>query len=380
MMNLNTSNTSNTSSAPVVRIGVLGAGTIAKEFCDEFVRGGALIVGVADIVKERADALAASHGARSVCGGMGDLLSAFPDVTLVYVGVPPAFHSDAVLRALEAGKHVLCEKPLSLSGTDSALMCAAARRHRAAQVCAINFPLRFVPAFFELQRLLRNGYVGDIRSVDIVLHIPRWPRTWQAEWVGQRAQGGVLRELGSHLIFALHELCGTPRTVRRIVGQTSYDASPGANPSAAEVAANALVELHAGVAIAGVTRTPPPLVRVDMRCNSVVERELITLAVAGSAGRLELREFTCLFGAQSSGPLADLLSTAGSAASDAPAFMSSTPCALKTLAAVKTALTTGVAQRGDLVGLEYGQQTQRVLEAILSSAGEWIHIEDPIDT
>jgi predicted dehydrogenase len=362
------------------RVGVLGAGTIAKEFCDEFARGGAQIVAVADVVKERADALAALYGARSVCGGVAELLAAVPDVTLIYVGVPPAYHCEAVLVALAGGKHVLCEKPLSLSGTDSALMCAAARRHRATQVCAVNFPLRFVPAFNELRRLLRDGYVGDVRSVDIILHIPRWPRTWQAAWVGQRAQGGVLRELGSHLVFALHELCGTPRAVRRVVAQTTYDASVGADPLAAEVAANALVELHAGVALAGNARQTPPLIRMEMRCNSVVEQELVTLAVAGSAGRVELREFTRLFGSQSSGPLADLLYTAGAAASDAPVFMSSTPCAQETLAVVGAAETTGVAQRGELVALEYGQQTQRVLEAILSSAGEWVHIEDPIET
>jgi predicted dehydrogenase len=109
--------------------GVLATGGIAHSFArDLAVVPGSRLAAVGSRSAERARAFAEEHGAPAAHGSYEDLV-ADPGVDVVYVATPHALHLDNVRLALEAGKHVLCEKPLTLNASEAEEMVALARRH-----------------------------------------------------------------------------------------------------------------------------------------------------------------------------------------------------------------------------------------------------------
>jgi len=116
-----------TSDTPV-RWGILATGKIAHTFARDLrLTPGAELVAVGSRRIAAAEAFAAEHGGRA--HGSYEELVADPDVDVVYIATPHSFHLDNARLAFEAGKHVLCEKPLTLSTADAEEMVALARRH-----------------------------------------------------------------------------------------------------------------------------------------------------------------------------------------------------------------------------------------------------------
>jgi len=116
-----------TSDTPV-RWGILATGKIAHTFARDLrLTPGAELVAVGSRRIAAAEAFAAEHGGRA--HGSYEELVADPEVDVVYIATPHSFHLDNARLAFEAGKHVLCEKPLTLSTADAEEMVALARRH-----------------------------------------------------------------------------------------------------------------------------------------------------------------------------------------------------------------------------------------------------------
>lgn len=114
----------------VIRWGILATGKIAHAFArDLMLVPDAELVAVGSRRREAAEAFAAQYGASITAHGSYEDLVADPAVDVVYIATPHAFHRDNARLAFEAGKHVLCEKPLTLSLADSEAMIAEARRH-----------------------------------------------------------------------------------------------------------------------------------------------------------------------------------------------------------------------------------------------------------
>lgn len=111
-----------------IRWGILATGKIARTFAQDLaLTPGAELAAVGSRRPEAAQAFAAEHGGRA--HGSYEELVADPDVDVVYVATPHARHLEDARLAFEAGKHVLCEKPLTLSSADAEEMVALARRH-----------------------------------------------------------------------------------------------------------------------------------------------------------------------------------------------------------------------------------------------------------
>lgn len=148
---------------PVLRLGILGCAKIAAQFardvsgCPEVE-----IVAVASRQLDTARAFAAAHGVARAHGSY-DALLADAAVDAVYIPLPNSLHAEWAIRACAAGKHVLCEKPLSLGWAEAQAMFDAARQHGVMLLEA--YPYYFQPQTGVMLDLLRAGAIGAVRSV-----------------------------------------------------------------------------------------------------------------------------------------------------------------------------------------------------------------------
>ncbi|MGK3201363.1 Gfo/Idh/MocA family protein [Amycolatopsis sp. MEPSY49] len=139
-------------------------------------------------------------------------LVARDDVGLVDVCTPGDSHAEIAIAALDAGKHVLCEKPLANSVAEAEAMAEAARRARDRGVRAmVAFNYRRVPALAHARKLVAGGALGEIRHVRSVylqdwLSDPEAPMTWRLR--KESAGSGALGDLGAHIVDAAQFVTG----------------------------------------------------------------------------------------------------------------------------------------------------------------------------
>jgi D-xylose 1-dehydrogenase (NADP+, D-xylono-1,5-lactone-forming) len=166
------------------------------------------VVAVGSRDRARGEAFAAEHGIGRVHGSY-DALLADDDVEAVYVPLPNSLHVPWAVKALEAGKHVLCEKPLTRRVADAEAAFDAA--DRAGRLLMEAFMWRYHPQTEALVRLLPE--VAPLRIVRAAFGFPLSPddRTnvrWQAE-----LEGGALMDVGCYCVSALRLLGGEPERV-----------------------------------------------------------------------------------------------------------------------------------------------------------------------
>ncbi|MEU7010072.1 Gfo/Idh/MocA family oxidoreductase [Streptomyces sp. NPDC046332] len=139
-------------------------------------------------------------------------LVARDDVQLVDVCTPGDSHAEIAIAALEAGKHVLCEKPLANSVAEAEAMVAAAEVAAArGQVAMVGFNYRRVPAIAYARGLIGEGRLGALRHVRVTylqdwLVDPGFPLTWRLE--REHAGSGALGDLGAHAVDLAQYLAG----------------------------------------------------------------------------------------------------------------------------------------------------------------------------
>ncbi len=141
-------------------------------------------------------------------------LIADPAVMLVDNGGPNDLHAEPCIAAAEAGKHVLCEKPLARTAAEAKTMLAAVSR--AAITHMVGFNYRFVPAVRHARDLIHDGQLGSIyhfraRYLQDWLADPATPHTWRLTHAS--AGSGALGDLGSHVVDLARFLIGEPTSV-----------------------------------------------------------------------------------------------------------------------------------------------------------------------
>jgi D-xylose 1-dehydrogenase (NADP+, D-xylono-1,5-lactone-forming) len=204
-----------------VRLGVLSTArinrpVIAAARASERVE----LVAVASRDQARADAYAEEHGIERAHGGYEALL-ADPDVDAVYISLPNSLHVEWSIRALEAGKHVLCEKPLDRrpERVEEAFDVA----ERAGLVLMEGFMWRHHPQTRLLEEIIRSGRIGEPRVVLTRFSFP----LDDPENVRMRPEldGGGLMDVGCYCISAARLVAGEPELVfgRQVVGPTGVD-------------------------------------------------------------------------------------------------------------------------------------------------------------
>jgi len=191
-----------------LRVGVIGVGfgTIVQipGFQDE----GVEVVGVCSRRIERAENAAKEFNIPYYTDDYRDLISR-TDVDAVSIVTPPAFHYPMAKAALEAGKHVLCEKPFALNVAEAFELYDLAKKTN--RTSMITHEFRWSPQRAYIQALIHEGYLGEIRLASLRLFFgPRdGVRSGPATWALDGSQGGgFLFALGSHYIDALRHWFG----------------------------------------------------------------------------------------------------------------------------------------------------------------------------
>lgn len=165
-----------------------------------------------DAVRAAAD----KHGWAAAETDWRDLI-ARDDVQLIDVCTPGDSHAEIAIAALEAGKHVLCEKPLANSVTEAEAMADAARRARArGQRAMVGFNYRRTPAIAQARRMVAEGRIGVLRHVRVTylqdwIVDPEFPLVWRLR--RELAGSGALGDLGAHIVDLAQYLAG-----ERLVG------------------------------------------------------------------------------------------------------------------------------------------------------------------
>ncbi|MHC5083526.1 MAG: Gfo/Idh/MocA family protein [Planctomycetota bacterium] len=144
--------------------GIIGCGGIARKFASDlqYVKGGKLRA-VGSRSKAKAEQFAADHGAKRAYDSY-EAVVADPDIDIVYVATPHPYHMDNTLLAINAGKHVLCEKPIAISAAQTKRMIAAARQQGVFFMEAMW--TRFFPGIIQLKKWLAKERIGDVIAIE----------------------------------------------------------------------------------------------------------------------------------------------------------------------------------------------------------------------
>ena len=212
------------STAPV-RIGFIGAGGIAKVHMRCFGEAGVktALAGVTDVSRPAAEARAAEFGIEKVYPQVEELL-ADDHIDAVVIGVPNRFHEPLAVKALEAGKHVLLEKPMAV---DAAAAKNIVRAHRKTdRVLMVAHQMRWAWIHQEVARQVAAGALGRIYNAKTGWWrrkgIPGW-----GSWFTRRSEsgGGPLIDIGVHMLDLALYLMGSPKPVS-VFGATYAEFGP----------------------------------------------------------------------------------------------------------------------------------------------------------
>lgn len=195
-----------------LRIGTLGAARITPSALVRPARevAEAEVVAVAARDPVRARKLAEKHGIPRVHASY-DALLADPEIDAIYNPLPNSLHCEWTLRALDAGKHVLCEKPLASNEHEAARMAAAAAR--TGLVVAEAFHWRYHPLAARMREIIDAGELGAVRHVEAGLCFPL-PLFGDIRYQLALA-GGALMDAGCYPVSIVRFLAGSePEVVR----------------------------------------------------------------------------------------------------------------------------------------------------------------------
>ncbi len=185
---------------PAVRWGILGTARIAARVCAAMrVADGAVAAAVASRDAGRARRWAAEHGTERSYGSYRELLDD-GEIDAVYLPLPPALHAEWTVRAAEAGKHVLCEKPLAASVAEAERMVAACRASGVQLMDGMMW--KHHPRTAMMRRHLERGELGEPRRVTAAFTLSWEPLPEDDIRFQRELGGGVLGDLGWYCVAA----------------------------------------------------------------------------------------------------------------------------------------------------------------------------------
>jgi predicted dehydrogenase len=178
------------------------------------------VVAVASRDQGRAEAYAVEHGIPRSYGRYEELLED-PELDAVYISLPNSLHVEWSVRALAAGKHVLCEKPLTRSPEQAEEAFEAAER--AGRILMEAFMWRHSPQTAKLVQLVEGGVIGELQLVRATFSFPLEGR--RNIRLDPELGGGALMDVGAYCVSAARLLAGEPERVygEQVIGDSGVD-------------------------------------------------------------------------------------------------------------------------------------------------------------
>ncbi|AZS37384.1 1,5-anhydro-D-fructose reductase [Microbacterium lemovicicum] len=211
-----------TSSAPTgLRWGILATGGIAHAFASDLRTAGLDLVAVGSRRPDAAAAFAAEFGIPHVHGSYEDL-AADPDVDIVYVATPHPAHAENALLLIEHGKHVLVEKPFTLTAAEAARVQEAAAARGVLAMEAMW--TRYLPHMVRIREIVAAGTLGEVRALTAD-HTQKISDDPSHRLNDLALGGGALLDLGIYPVSFAWDILGAPATVAVAarVGETGAD-------------------------------------------------------------------------------------------------------------------------------------------------------------
>jgi predicted dehydrogenase len=214
-----------------MRIGVIGAGVIGTLRIQSILENPATsLVGVLDFSKQAARDAVAGSSARAFTN-LGEFLDLEMDA--VVVSTPPEFHESAVRAALERGRHVLCEKPLSNTVEAGRRMVETARMFN--RILAVGFNFRYYPFMKFVKAAINEGRIGEVDHVRIFgghdgLH------NFRADWQYKvpASGGGAMMDVGIHTSDLARYVLGDVTSVYGFMSESVWHV-PGSEDNAVAI-------------------------------------------------------------------------------------------------------------------------------------------------
>ncbi|GKS11428.1 oxidoreductase [Paenibacillus chitinolyticus] len=207
-----------------IRIGVIGAGNIGNvHILGLLETPGVTVAAVADVFLPLAEARAKEHQISKVYGNGEDLIHD-PDIDAVVIAVSNEWHAPLAVKALQAGKHVLLEKPMAIDVKAAKEIVLAERE--SGNVLMISHQRRWEPLNMQVKELVQRGKLGSIYHAKTGWlrrkGIPGWG-TWFTQM--SKSGGGPLIDIGVHMLDLSLSLMGNPRPVS-VFGATYSEFGP----------------------------------------------------------------------------------------------------------------------------------------------------------
>lgn len=192
---------------------LIGCGKIAERHAENMIKHGSLSA-VCDILPERANSLAQKFNAKPYYS-LQNLLENERNLSLASICTPNGLHSSHAIRCMEAGLHVLCEKPLCIKTEDGKAMIEAAKS--ANKKLFVVKSTRFNPVVANLKKIIDEGRLGVIYSFQLSCFWNRPAEYYQDTWKGNLGlDGGTLYTQFSHYIDVMYWLFGDVKNVQGI--------------------------------------------------------------------------------------------------------------------------------------------------------------------
>jgi predicted dehydrogenase len=205
--------------------GLVGCGDISRKRVAPALRDleNCELVAVSRADAARAASFAEEFGARSWHADWRDLVRD-PSVEAVYVATPVHLHAEQAVAAAEAGKHVLCEKPMALSVAECERMNAAAASNGV--LLGVAYYRRFYPAVERVKAILESGEIGvpvvvQMNAFERFDPAPESPRRWLLD--RRHAGGGPMFDFGCHRVEVLINLLGDVKAVRGLTSNVLFE-------------------------------------------------------------------------------------------------------------------------------------------------------------
>ncbi len=196
-----------------IKFAVIGQGHIGRRHAEMVRRNDACeLVAVCDILPK--EQIGLSDITENYYNQVDDLLKNHPDIEVINICTPNGLHAEHALKALEAGKHVVCEKPMALSKADcEAVIYKALQMHKTVFCVMQN---RYSPPSAWLKQVVEEKIIGDVFMVQLNCYWNRDDRYYKkGSWKGDQVlDGGTLYTQFSHFIDILYWLFGDIKNIQ----------------------------------------------------------------------------------------------------------------------------------------------------------------------